>query len=214
MSAVVCFILAWYLLKPFLATKESRYIGLPLGFAFLGITYMIAAFAHAVTISPGFSITDLTWFQLFARPFAFAFLTFTYFFSNKPSNKRILWNVTLSVLIVALTSFVLLYFVAPQIAINNYRLAGMFVRVFNIICLVYLSAHTLRSHLEAKNSKTILIPFGFIFLAISQYSLLLWAFGGGDVAFYGGLTLRWTGLALFLFTAYRSFYGIQKGSTE
>jgi hypothetical protein len=66
--------------------------------------------------------------------------------------------------------------------------------------------------LEAKDSKTILIPFGFIFLGISQYSLLIWATGdGGDVSFYGGLALRWVGLALFLWTAYRSFYGSQKG---
>ena len=87
-SAVVCFILVWFLLKPYLATREGRYIGLPLGFGFLGVSYVLAAFTHLIS-SPKFIVNDLAWFQLLARPFAFAFLMFTYFFSNRPSNKRL-----------------------------------------------------------------------------------------------------------------------------
>jgi apolipoprotein N-acyltransferase len=107
-------------------------------------------------------------------------------------------------------SLFVLFFVAPQFAMSNYRFLGICVRVFNMVCLLYISVHTLRSHLEAKDSKTILTPFGFIFLGIGQYSLLIWSLEGGDVAFYGGLTLRWIGLSLFLLTAYRSFYGKQR----
>jgi hypothetical protein len=163
---------------------------------------------------PTFMVTDLTWLQLLARPFAVAFLTFTYFFSKKPSNTRLMWDITLSALLVALTSLFILVFVAPQFTVSNYRFLAIYVRVFDIICLLYISAHTLRSHLEAHDSKTILTPFGFIFLGISQYSLLLWAVNGGDLAFYGGLVLRWIGLVLFLLIAYRSFYGSQKRSSE
>ena len=212
LSAVACFVLVWFLIRPYLATREGRYIGLPLGFGFLGVSYALAAFAHSFPI---FSVNGLTWFQLLARPFAFAFLTFTYFFSKKPSTTRLPWDITLSALLVALTSLFILVFVAPQFAFSTYRFLSIYVRFFNIICLLYISAHTLRSHLEARDSKTILTPFGFIFLGISQYSLLIWATGdGGDLAFYGGLVLRWIGLALFLLTAYRSFYGSQKRSSE
>ncbi len=212
MSAIICFILVWFLLKPFLATREERYIGLPIGFGFLGVTYLLSAFSHACTIGSGFTITGFTWFQLLARPFAFAFLTFTYFYSNKPSTNRPFWDITLSVLLVSLTALFIFYFIAPQLAISSYRVLSVYVRVFNLICLLYISVHTLRSHLIAQNSKTILTPFGFIFLGISQYSLIIWATGdGGDLAFYGGLLLRWIGLALFLVNAYRSFYDSQKG---
>jgi hypothetical protein len=113
-----------------------------------------------------------------------------------------------------LMSLIILYFVAPQFAVSNYRFLGICVRIFNMICLLYISAHTLRSHLELKNSKTILTPFGFIFLSIGQYSLLLWAVDSTRVAFYGGLVLRWIGLALFLLVAYRSFYSSKKRSSE
>jgi hypothetical protein len=205
----------WFLIKPYLATREGRYVGLPFGFGFLGVSYALAAFSHAFSTSPVFSVNGLTWFQLLARPFAFAFLTFTYFFSKKPSTTRLPWNITLSALLVALTSLFVLFFVAPQLTLSNYRVLGIYVRVFNMICLLYICANTLRSHLEAHDSKTILTPFGFIFLGISQYSLLIWAIGGGgDFAFYGGLTLRWIGLVFFLLIAYRSFYGSQKRSFE
>jgi len=214
LSAVACFIFIWFLIKPYRATGENRYLGLPLGFGFLGVSYLLAAITHALSSYPVFTINSLTWFQLLARPFAFAFLTFTYFFSNKPSTKRPLWNISLSVLLVALMSLIILFFVAPQFARSNYFFLCICVRVFNMICLLYISVHTLRSHLEAKKSKTILIPFGFIFLAISQYSLLLWSIDNSRIVFYGGLVLRWIGLALFLLVAYRSFYSSKKRSSE
>jgi hypothetical protein len=214
LSAVACFIFIWFLIKPYRATGENRYLGLPLGFGFLGVSYLLAAITHGLSSYPVFTINSLTWFQLLARPFAFAFLTFTYFFSNKPLTKRPLWNISLSVLLVALMSLIILFFVAPQFARSNCFFLGICVRIFNMVCLLYISVHTLRSHLEAKKSKTILIPFGFIFLTISQYSLLLWSIDNSRIVFYGGLVLRWIGLALFLLVAYRSFYSPKKRSSE
>jgi hypothetical protein len=168
------------------------------------VSYALAAFSHAYA---HFSVNSLTWLQLLARPFAFAFLMFTYYFSKKPSkNTRVLWDTTLSVLIVALTFLFLLIFVAPQFALGNYHFLSICVRVFDIICLLYISIHTLRSHLEAHDSKTVYTPFGYIFLGISQYSLLVWAIEGGYLAFYGGLVLRWIGLIIFLSVSYRSFH--------
>ena len=79
-----------------------------------------------------------------------------------------------------------------------------------MVCLLYIAIHTLRSHLEAQKSKTILTPFGYMFLGISQYSFVIWAFDNSKFAFYGGLVLRWIGLALFLLIAYRTFYGSKR----
>ena len=107
----------------------------------------------------------------------------------------------------------MLIFVAPQFAIDNYRLLTIYTRAFDIVALLYIIFHTLRSHLRTLNSKTILTPFGYMFLAIGQYSTLIWAFDLiNKVAFYGGLVLRWIGLVLFLLIAYRTFYGSKKGS--
>jgi hypothetical protein len=49
-SAIACFILVRFMIKPFQLTRESRYIGLPLGFIFLGISYAIAAIAYTEPI--------------------------------------------------------------------------------------------------------------------------------------------------------------------
>jgi hypothetical protein len=189
-------------------------LGLPLGFGFLGISYALSAFAHSY---PTFSVNPLTWFQLLSRPFAFAFLAFTYYFSKKPSrNTRLIWDITLSVLIVALTSLFVLFFVAPSFALDNYRILSIYIRVFDLVCLLYITIHTLRSHLQAQDSKTILTPFGYMLLGISQYSLLIWSVGNVNdkFPFYGGLALRWLGLVLFLLIAYRTFYGSKKRSLE
>jgi hypothetical protein len=211
-SAIICFVLVWFLIKPYQATREGRYLGLPIGFGFLGLSYLLAAFSHSYA---HFSVNSLTWLQLLARPFAFAFLTFTYYFSKKPSkNTRLLWDTTLSVLIVALTSAFILIFVAPQFALSNYRFLSICIRIFDIVCLLYISVHTLKSHLEAKDSKTVYTPFGYIFLGISQYSLFIWAIEGGDFAFYGGLVLRWIGLIIFLLVSYRTFCNSSRRSSE
>jgi hypothetical protein len=200
------------LIKPCRLTREGRYFGLPLGFGFLGVSYLLAAFSHSYA---HFSVNALTWLQLLARPFAFAFLTFTYYFSKKPSkNTRPLWDITLSVLIVALTSAFILFFIAPQFAHNSYHFLSIYVRIFNIICLLYISIHTLRSHLAAHDSKTAYTPFGYILLGISQYSLLIWAIDFSDLAFYGGLVLRWLGLIVFLLISYRTFHNSHRRSPE
>jgi hypothetical protein len=169
------------------------------------VSYALAAVLWASHAQ--FSVNALTWLQLLARPFAFAFLTFTYYFSKKPSkNTRILWDITLSALIVTLTSAFILIFVAPQFALSNYRFLSICIRLFDIICLLYISIHTLRSHLTAQDSKTVYTPFGYILLGISQYSVLIWAIDGGELAFYGGLVLRWIGLIIFLLISYKTFH--------
>lgn len=209
-SATICFVLVWFFIKPYQVTKEGRYLGLPLGFAFLGASYLLAAISHSYS---HFSVNALSWLQLLMRPFAFAFLTFTYYFSKASSKKtRILWDITLSVLIVTLASAFALFFVAPQFTFSDYRFLSICIRVFNIICLLYISIHTIRSHLEARNSKTVYTPFGYVLLAIGQYSILIWAIDCSDFAFYGGLVFRWIGLIIFLSIAYRTFYSSHRRS--
>jgi len=199
------------LIKPYNVTRETRYLGLPLGFGFLGASYLLSALAHA---TPTFSINTLAWFQLLARPFAFLFLAFTYFFSKKSSKNQLWWDATLSVLIVILTSAFMLLLFAPQSSISNYRILSIYARAFDLASLSYIIVHTLRSHLETQNSKIILTPVGYIFLAIGQYSILIWTidsyFNSSSFAFYAGLVLRWIGLVLFLVIAYRTFYGSKR----
>jgi hypothetical protein len=191
------------MIKPFWLTREVRYLGLPLGFGFLGISYAIAAIAYTGL----FHFFELLWIQFLARTFAFVFLALTYYFSKKTSkNTRILWDVTFSLLIISLIILFIVAFIFPQTASDNYTASQIYVRVFNVICLSYIAIHTLRSHISKPDPTTIWVPLGFILLAASQYSLLFWYTDNSLAAFTGSLVLRLTALAVFLVVSYSSFH--------
>ena len=69
-SAIACFVLVKFMINPFKLTGETRYLGLPLGFGFLGLSYAFSAFSF----SPYFNFIKLGWIQLFVRGFVSFFL--------------------------------------------------------------------------------------------------------------------------------------------
>ena len=210
-ATVLCLILVWFMIKPYKLTREQRYLGLPLGFGFLGASYSLAVLAYAPI---GFG-PELLWLPDLTRTFAFVFIATTYFFASKNSIKGKLFGaVTISLLIIALTILILLAFVAPDFAFVNYTQANVYLRVFNVFCLIYVCAYTLRSHIRNPDPATIWIPFGFIFLAISQYTLLFWYIDSSFSAFVVSLAVRFIGLAIFLFVAIQTFYSSDKKGSD
>ncbi len=210
-STIICIILVRFMIKPYKLTRESRYIGLPLGFGFLAASYAIGA----LTWSETFFFGQLLWVQFMARTFSFVFLALTYYFSNRSSKgTRTLWNITFSVLVVVAIFLLLLVFITPQVATSAYRASQMYVRTFNLLCLGFIAIHTLRSHVREPDPTTIWIPMGFVLLAISQYSLLFWYIDSSLAAFWGAVAIRLMALTVFLLVAYRTFYGSEKGADE
>jgi hypothetical protein len=207
-SAILVFIIAWFMIKPYRFTREGRYAGLPLAFILLGSSYLFSAITYAGVVS---FTDDLLWFQLIARTFAFMFLAMTYYLSKKSSKTgQLLWNLTFSVAMVAIVASILGIIFWSQFNFENYRVASGYVRIFIIICLGYIIIHVLRSHIAKPDPTTLLIPLGYILFAISQYSLIIWAVDQSMLAWWGALALRWGGLAIFLYVAYLTFYGSQK----
>jgi hypothetical protein len=207
-SAAICFILLYFMIKPYRLTRENRYLGLPLGFSFLGASYVIGAVTLSQLFSPYFK---LAWIPLLTRTFAFSFLAVTYYFSKKPSkNTRIMWDITLSLLIIFLATSIAVVLIFPQLATSNYQSTQEYFRIFDIICLTYISVYTLRRHIKNPDPRTIWIPFGFILLGISQYSFLIWNIDASNFAFTGGLLIRLAGLIVFLLVSYRTFYSSKK----
>ncbi len=205
-SAIACFILVRFMIKPFRLTGETRYLGLPLGFGFLGVSYAFSAMSYV----PLFDSANSAWMQLFVRAFAFLFLAVTYFFSKSAKKPRLLWNTTLGVLAAIFTILIILGIISPQSLLSDYRLARACVHGFSLICLSYISIHALKSHIERSDSTTLMIPLGYILLGLGQYSMLIWAVDRSFFAFFGGLALRLVGLAVFLFVSYRAFYSSEK----
>lgn len=211
-SAILCFILVWFMMKPYRYTKKGRYVGLPLAFGLLGASYLFSALIYAkLSCFP----EDVLWLQLVARTFAFVFLAATYLFSKKNSEtSQLLWNITFSVIVVAIITSIIAIVFLPEFNFENYRVASSYVRIFIIISLIYVIICTFRSHIAKPDSTTLLTPLGFILLAISQYSLIIWAAEKSMIAWWGALALRWGGLAIFLIVTYVIFYGSQKRSNK
>jgi hypothetical protein len=208
-SAIFCFILLRFMIKPFRLTGEARYLGLPLGFGFLGLSYALSAFMY----SPLLSVNDwvnFRWVQLLIRGFAFLFLAVTYYFSKSEKSLRFLWNITFGFLTVIMTILILLAITSPEILQADYVLYYTYTRVVSFACLCYISIHALKSHAEELDSTTLVAPFGYIFLAIDQYSSIIWRNDASYLALFGGLMFRLVGLVVFLYVLYLGFYGTGK----
>ncbi len=200
------------MIKPYQITKESRYLGLPLGFGFLGATYALSAFTF---YQPYFFGQATLYLQVILRTFAFVFLCVTYYFSTKSVETKFRWDSTLSLLIIAVIAASITILNIPGSSLPNYELTSIIARILNLICILYLCVHTLRSHLETSDPSTIWSPFGYIFLGISQFFLIFYSLDSSMSAWWASLAIRWIALAIFLFVSYRSFYSIkQRGLNE
>jgi hypothetical protein len=208
-SAIACFILVRYMTRVYQLNRESRYLGLPLGFGFLGASYAFSAFSY----SPFFDFPNKGWIQLFIRAFAFLILAVTYYFSKSNKQPKILWNTVLIILTAALTILILFAVISPNVPRPDYVLYYIFVRVVSLMCLCYISIHSLKSQLGQSDPTTILAPFGYIFLTVNQYSSLIWVIDRSYFALFGGLVFRLAGLAVFLAVSYKTFSRIdERGS--
>jgi hypothetical protein len=212
-SAILCFVLVRFMMKPYRATGEGRYLGLPLGFGFLGISYIFMGLS--LYFESSFFVEEIKWLQLFTQAYAFAFLAVTYYFSKKPSqNTRLWWDITYAGLGFAAVVSYLVVFEPPMFGLPSYKTVDEYFRLFNIVCLVYISIHTLRSHVSNPDPKTIWIPIGYLLLGFSQYSFLIWSLDSSFIAFVGAHILRIAGLLVFLFVVYQTFYGTHGASPK
>ncbi len=203
-AAIICIVLVWFMSKPYKLTRKGSYLGLPLGFGFLGLSFLLGGISIS-KILPS-NANDIFWLPCLTKTFAFIFIAATYFFATRNSElNRKVGDITIGVLIAALVASILLAFAAPQLALD-YTAANQYLRIFNVFCLIYVVVFTLQRHIKNLDPTTIWIPLGFIFLAVSQYSLLFWYIDYSFSAFVGALILRFIGLGIFLFVAYHSFY--------
>ena len=80
-----------------------------------------------------------------------------------------------------------------------------------VIALFYIITITLRNHVKKPDSMTLWIPFGFIFLTISQcllivYSLVYKVMDNSINVYWSSIVFRFAGLIMFLIVAYRTYY--------
>jgi hypothetical protein len=203
-SAFICFVLVWFMTKPYRYTGERRYIGLPFGFSFLGASYVIGLIGF---LESGGFVDVLRWVQLFTQSYAFAFLAVTYYFSKKEKEARLSWFAIAfaAIFSAAIISYTVIL-VAPLYDLPHFDTVDDYMRIFNMVCISYIAIHTLKRHASKPDAKTIWIPLGYLLFDFGQYSLLLWSLDASFTAFIGAHFLRLAGLLVFLYVAYQTFY--------
>lgn len=208
-SAVLCFVLVKFMFKPYGLTREGRYLGLPVGFAFLGISEAMLAIG---ILQPA---GELRLLSLLTRTFAYVFMAATYYFSKSTAkNSRLLWSISFGLIVVALATLAVMMLRGFQFGLFGNPSLSVILRLLALFCISYMCVHTLRSHIQTPEAATLWIPLGFIFLGISQYSMIIWAsdanFAQG-YAFVGALVARFVALGLFIAVSYVSLCSGKKG---
>jgi hypothetical protein len=193
------------MIKPYQVTGERQYLGLPLGFGFLGVSYLLTTCA-LLSDTFGFA-QDLKWLQILTQAYAFVFLAATYYFLKKPKRKtQLLWNITYASLFFVIAFSYLIVIVPPAFILPSYQTANDTLLVTNIVFLVYISVHTIRHQIANPNPKKIWLPFAYMLLAFSQYSLLFWSLDQSFNAYIGSYVLRLASLVIFVLVTYQVFY--------
>jgi hypothetical protein len=200
-SAVACFILAAFMTKPYRLTGKTQYLGLPIGFGFLGVSYTLSTILYLF-----FDFPELGWVQLFVRGFAFLVLAVTYYFSKAEKNAKLLWKIILALLAaIFIVMIVLVTIVSPEVSLVDYQRCYFIIRTLSAVSLVYVALHALKNH-AGTDRVAIASAMGFILLAIEQYSELIWVTDRSYFALFGGLTFRLAGLAVFIYISYKAFF--------
>ena len=136
-SAIICFVLVWFMMKPYRLTGDARFLGLPLGFGIMGISHVIAT---AVDFSSGVA---WYWVMLIFRTFSFVFLALTYLFSSRASNKtQYLWNITLSAIVVVLFSLSLLVVVRSSTLGKCWQLPNLLESIYGYFSGLHYHCNT------------------------------------------------------------------------
>jgi hypothetical protein len=205
-SAVMAFVLAKSMVRPYRITGESRFLGLPTGFAFLGVSYVSMGASLALTGND--LIEGLKWMQLFTGAYAFVLLAVTYHLSSETRERtaRLLMQVMISLMILGAAMVLITIFLPPLLEFPSYKVADEYFRLFNMILALYVTTVTLRSHVSKPEPKTIFAPLGYALLAFSQYSFLVWSVDSSFSAFLGAHIIRMAGLLVFLFVSYKAIF--------
>ena len=221
-SVSISFIIARYFFKSYSFSGFGYLLGLPAGFAFLGLSYMFQyvgwAYANDIVMYPAFF-----WMQIVLQSEGIALIALSYHFKNHPTDSgkvtiglrkhaimrykvRHILVVVLPVLIVS-ASFIVpssMFVSAPYF--NYPRLADLsfVMTVFNIVVLGYIFKSSIVSLVKAANPKLLYAPVAFALLALEQYSLILTYFDNSSMAFAASLIVRLAGLSLLLYAMHHA----------
>ena len=199
-SAGLAFSIAYLMLISFRAIRSDHLLGFPIGFSFLGISYLFLGTPFLLSLPENLT----TWVHLFLGSYGFVFLASAYFFKKRTSSgwSRNIPSLTFFVLSLGATFAVMIAVISlPTI---SYEVADGAFRVLNLGLLgyvIYNLNQALKDEVELSS-----VVLGFTFLAIEQYSFLLWSLARTFVwSFVFAQLVRIAGLVILVAFIMRGF---------
>lgn len=153
-SIALCLILLKYMSRPYLFTREQRYPGFLLGFAFMGAS---SIFVTLAILEPLFLRHVIT--SVLLRTAGFVFLAITYYLAKPVGSSPRLWNITLSLVAIELAS---LSIIAATLLLHTELIASfnILLRLLTLFFITYICIHSLKSNIKKPNPTHHLDPAG------------------------------------------------------
>jgi hypothetical protein len=185
-------------------------LGLPVGFAFLGASYLFelasVAFQSDPTLHPAFF-----WIQMLLQAEAFALIALSYYYKTAAGERgrhvsRDLLIAVIPLLMIGIPFLIPTSVLVAEPYFNYADIADLsfYMRLVNLIVLGYIFRSALISLIRSANIKNLYVPAAFALLALEQYSLIMAYFDNSAAAFIGSLVARGTGLLLFAYSVHRA----------
>jgi len=209
-SVSLSLMISRYFFKSYTFSGFGYLLGLPVGFAFLGASFILEASSLMYRADP-LLYPAFFWIQMSLQSEAFALIALSYYYKNSDtsgSGRSIQpRDVLVSMLPLAMVA---IPFIVPTLSLaaepyfNYADLADLsfYLRIFNMAVIAYIFKSTIASLVRAANIKMLYVPAAFALLWLEQYSLVLAYFDNSVIAFIGSTAARMAGLAVFAYILY------------
>lgn len=206
-SALLSLMISRYFFKSYRFSGFGYLLGLPVGFAFLGTSFVFEA-ASLLSRADPLLYPAFFWIQMSLQSEAFALIALSYYYRNSDSSQsgrrvrpRDVLVIMLPLAMVAIPFLVPTFTLATEPYFDYADLADLsfYMRIFNMAVLAYIFKSTIASLVKAANIKLLYVPAAFALLGLEQYSFVLAYFDNSVGAFIGSVAARMAGLALFAY---------------
>ena len=204
-SVVLSFIVSRSFFRSYSFAGYGYLLGLPVGFAFLGASYLfdlssVLFLSHPI-LHPAFF-----WIQMLLQAEAFALIALSYYYKGAASEKGKHLARDIVITVVPLLMIAIPFLIPTSILVaepyfnySEFADLSFYLRVFNIVVISYIFKSTIVSLVKAANIKLLYVPAAFALLWLEQYSLVIAYFDNSVVAFIGSALARLAGLAIFAY---------------
>ncbi|MEW6605242.1 MAG: hypothetical protein AB1351_11230 [Thermoproteota archaeon] len=206
-SVSLSLMISRYFFKSYSFSGFGYLLGLPVGFAFLGASFIFEVSSLMYRADP-LLYPAFFWIQMTLQSEAFALIALSYYYKNSDasgSDRKIQpRDVLVTILPLAM---VVIPFIVPTLSLAAapyFNYAGLadlsfYMRIFNIVVIAYIFKSAIVSLVRAANIKMLYVPAAFALLLLEQYSLILAYFDNSVIAFIGSAAARIASLALFVY---------------